>query len=156
LSYVWGNEINRRLIYVDGHELLVTENLYAALSHLRDHRLTRLLWIDAICIDQTNHPEKEDQIQLMSKIYGLAQRVIVWLGKATDSSDLAIKEIRAAGSNRRSSFSGDGTLQHAVIKLLQRPWFERIWVNILFARRYLGLTDMRSRSYRRSPQLDMC
>jgi hypothetical protein len=39
-----------------------------------------------------NKQEKEYQIQLMAKIYGLANRVVVYLGEAADDSDQALEE----------------------------------------------------------------
>jgi len=129
LSYVWGSPENRRSIRVNGSELLVTENLYAALLHLRNAYLARVIWIDAICIDQENHHEKKRQIQLMSKIYGLAQRVVVWLGEATDMSDVAMGGIRMIAEQRSPNLENFEVMQGLIISLLRRPWFERIWVS---------------------------
>lgn len=55
LSYVWGNKESTEMIRVDGCLLKVTENLFEALSSLRKAREDRLIWIDAICIDQSHH-----------------------------------------------------------------------------------------------------
>jgi hypothetical protein len=52
--------------------------------------------VDAVCINQTNGTEKEQQILLMAKIYGQANRVIVWLGEAAHNSDQALEDIRVA------------------------------------------------------------
>jgi hypothetical protein len=105
----------------------VTTNLYAALLHLRNSSLERIIWIDAICIDQKNDEERAQQIQLMAKIYSQASRVLVWLGEAADNSDQALKEIRAAGRKAIHSLN-NVTIQLAVDKLLKRDWFQRIWV----------------------------
>jgi hypothetical protein len=131
LSYTWGSSGNRRTIYIEGHSLLVTANLYAALLHLRDGTIQRELWIDAICINQGDYSEKEKQIQMMSKIYCLARHVIVWLGVAADESDLALERIvHIVGPVKRSAKILANEKGHgAVIKLLRRPWFERIWVS---------------------------
>lgn len=40
-----------------------------------------MLWIDAVCIDQTDHREKSRQVAQMGDIYRDAERVLVWLGK---------------------------------------------------------------------------
>ena len=37
------------------------------------------LWIDAICINQDDHKEKQKQVQLMREIYFCSNRLIVWL-----------------------------------------------------------------------------
>jgi hypothetical protein len=39
-----------------------------------------MLWVDAICIDQTDASEKSYQVGLMARIYMQAHQVIVWLG----------------------------------------------------------------------------
>lgn len=48
-----------------------------------------MLWADAICIDQNNIPERNQQVRIMRKIFSQADRVLSWLGPAADSSDLA-------------------------------------------------------------------
>lgn len=54
LSYVWGAKQSANPIWLHGRQFELTENLYEALVHLRRRDEDRLLWIDAICIDQ-NH-----------------------------------------------------------------------------------------------------
>ena len=105
----------------------MTENLHTALSHLRNFSLERIIWVDAICIDQKNTKEKEQQIQFMAKIYSQANRVLVWLGEAADNSDQALEEIRAAGGKVANSLNNE-TIRSAVLALLRRHWFQRIWV----------------------------
>lgn len=55
LSYVWGDRESTNKIWVDGCLFTVTENLFEALSNLRQPSEDRLLWVDAICIDQSHH-----------------------------------------------------------------------------------------------------
>lgn len=55
LSYVWGNKESADKIKVNGCLFTVTENLFEALSNLRQAEEDRLLWVDAICIDQSHH-----------------------------------------------------------------------------------------------------
>jgi hypothetical protein len=125
LSYVWGDPNETLPIFVDEHVLHVTVNLHAALLCLRDHSFERIIWVDAICIDQANEKEKEHQIQSMVRIFGQANRVIVWLGKAEDDSNRAFEAIRSVAEDESTDVSSS---QKAVLALLQRPWFERIWV----------------------------
>lgn len=128
LSYVWGDETKTLPILIGKHRFDVTENLHAALSRLRDHSLERIIWVDAICINQGNEKEKEKQIQLMARIYGQAHSVVVWLGKEADNSDVALEAIISAGNDRGLKFTDNAIVQQAVIKLLERKWFRRIWV----------------------------
>ncbi|KAI2628753.1 heterokaryon incompatibility protein-domain-containing protein [Hypoxylon sp. NC1633] len=52
-------------------------------------RQQRLIWIDAICINQKDNAEKADQIKLMDKIYANANTVKIWLGKVNDTNSTA-------------------------------------------------------------------
>jgi hypothetical protein len=56
-----------------------------------------LLWIDAICIDQTNVKERNAQVQLMPTIYQSAGKVVAWLDKGDQTSDLAIDTMNKKG-----------------------------------------------------------
>jgi hypothetical protein len=123
LSYIWGSEDKPKSIAVNDQNLHITQNLYTALLHLQDHLFSRVFWIDAICIDQGNVKEKEHQIPLMTEIYAKARRVVVWLGVDEDDSNQALEEIRLTGEGATARLSSP-----AISKLLQRPWFERVWV----------------------------
>lgn len=72
--------------------------------------------------------EKEHQIQFMAKIFGQANRVIVWLGEAAEHSDQVLDEIRVTGAEISTCSSRSEVTQQIVLMLLQRPWFKRIWV----------------------------
>jgi hypothetical protein len=126
LSYVWGGSDKPKSIFIDNQYLDVTLNLHAALLRLRDHDIPRIIWVDAVCINQEDEQEKEHQIQCMAKIYGKASCVIVWLGERADDSDVALEAIRAAG--KPTNTSNKEMIQQAILPLLQRPWFRRIWV----------------------------
>ncbi|KAK0617728.1 heterokaryon incompatibility protein-domain-containing protein [Immersiella caudata] len=138
LSYVWGSTEGGQLIYIeegpDGNStagkasnyssLHITPNLYAALSHLRNHLLDRVLWVDAICIDQGDTEEKQHQVQLMATIYASANRVVVWLGEASKDADGAFQVLCESATKEQTSPS----TPQPVLALLKRPWFRRIWV----------------------------
>jgi Heterokaryon incompatibility protein (HET) len=51
LSYVWGSLGEIHSISIGECDLPVRANLHAALLHLRDHFIERIIWVDAICID---------------------------------------------------------------------------------------------------------
>jgi hypothetical protein len=128
LSYLWGDPDQTLPIFVNEHPFNVTVNLYAALSRLRDPSFELVIWVDAICINQADDTEKVCQIQSMAKTYGQANRVVVWLGEANDDSDQALEAIRVAPGNKSTNILDKGTVLQAIIALLQRPWFRRIWV----------------------------
>lgn len=73
-----------------GNCLSVTKNCEYALRTLRQKDQERVLWIDAICIDQSNIPERGHQVQLMSKIYAQAIRVLAYLGEASGDSEIGM------------------------------------------------------------------
>src|SRR6266480_5083928 len=108
LSYVWGSTLAPDSVQIllskkqgqDGARILnVTKNLSSALQHLRYETRPRVMWIDAICIDQSNLKERSYQVALMSDIYQLAQRVVVWLGPETPNSSTALNMMECLGSN---------------------------------------------------------
>ncbi|KAI1131377.1 HET domain protein [Nemania abortiva] len=150
LSYVWGSTKKTRIIYTETGCLAITENLHAALLHLRDRTVPRTLWADGICINQDDDEERSCQIKLMAMIYVKATRVIVWLEEAppcsyrefTTPGDEALEVIRAAAESRSSNVEINKTSEDAVLKLLQRSWFRRIWVlqEISAARQTLIMT----------------
>lgn len=95
ISYAWGDQLPSRDIIVQGGVLRVTKNCESALRGLRPKEETAfgILWIDAVCIDQSesNLKERYQQLGIMGRIYSGAANVMVWL----DSS----------GPNDRSEYS---------------------------------------------------
>jgi hypothetical protein len=153
LSYTWGDPGQRNRIYVrdtgttepyqDAYMYLdITKNLSAALHRLRDTALPRLMWIDAVCINQDDLQERAGQVQIMATIYSFASRVIVWLGLEADDSTNLFAEIEGVAAdvqrNRETGIDhdrevasdrGDTSLMNkSLIALLNRPWFHRVWV----------------------------
>lgn len=68
-------------MFCNGHECTVTKNLGAALQKLRLPDGARKIWIDALCINQDDVLERNEQVRLMGEIYSRCSRVIVWLGQ---------------------------------------------------------------------------
>ena len=119
LSYVWGDPDETVPILINEHRFNITVNLYAALSRLRDRSFERIIWVDAVCINQECEQEKECQIQSMAKIYGQANRVIVWLGEAAFDSDRALEEIRVSLSKKSTNSLNNEIILDAILALLQ-------------------------------------
>ena len=86
LSYVWGDTPGPSTIVLRDQHMHVTSNLESALRHLRFEDHHRILWIDALCINQDDLRERNHQVRQMRSIYQFATRVVVWLGPA-DSID---------------------------------------------------------------------
>jgi Heterokaryon incompatibility protein (HET) len=68
LSYVWGDASDTLQIRCSNSVLDITANLYAALLHLRSSDKQRVLWVDAICIDQESPQERSQQVKIMDRI----------------------------------------------------------------------------------------
>ncbi|KAL2068382.1 hypothetical protein VTL71DRAFT_16480 [Oculimacula yallundae] len=85
LSYVWGDPDPPDYIMCNGHRKSVTPNLGSALKHLRFRDRDRLMWIDALCINQNDLVERSSQVRLMRDIYSRPWRVLVWLGDDMDN-----------------------------------------------------------------------
>ncbi|KAK3997995.1 heterokaryon incompatibility protein-domain-containing protein [Cladorrhinum sp. PSN332] len=137
LSYVWGSGYKPRSILITSNPrgFPVGENLYAALVSLRDPVFERLVWIDAVCINQDDDTEKGHQVQTMARIYAKARGVVVWLGPETAESARAFQLIQAFAlqiTKPRSQNSAWLIQQLAcgddIMDLIGRPWFKRIWV----------------------------
>jgi hypothetical protein len=121
LSYVWGNANNKRTTYLNEIPFEITVNLLDALDDLRDEHNTLRLWVDAICIDQANILERNQQVALMRQIYSYAAFTVVYLGKSIDEVD----EVMCASHDTKF----DSRLQDIVAtQILSRPWFTRVWV----------------------------
>ena len=80
LSYVWGDAGIKSTIYLQGQPFQVTPNLGRALQYLRKKNKSRVLWADAISINQNDDQEKSFQVALMGTIYQSAQWDLLWLG----------------------------------------------------------------------------
>ncbi len=86
LSYVWGERTRTHAIHCQDKIILVTQSCEQALRRLRYKLAPRILWIDAICIDQISNEEKNHQVKVMGEIYSGAARVIIWLGEGPAST----------------------------------------------------------------------
>ncbi|PQE08763.1 ankyrin and het domain protein [Rutstroemia sp. NJR-2017a BVV2] len=157
LSYTWGSEADPEVVHVmcpkDGRlrSIWVRKNLEVALRHLRRSDRHRLLWIDAICINQEDNVEKGPQVAMMGDIYRSADRVVVWLGPEADESSVALDalgflgsqitvdwstyEVKAAENCTHPDVGGSekplplvANEMTAIYHLVCRPWFERLWI----------------------------
>ncbi|KAH6630950.1 heterokaryon incompatibility protein-domain-containing protein [Chaetomium sp. MPI-SDFR-AT-0129] len=86
LSYTWGppdDPVHR--IRLNGRHFEVRSNLHDCLVHLRQSGIGSResgvpLWIDAVCINQDDVPERNSQLPMMGDIYRRATSIISWLG----------------------------------------------------------------------------
>ncbi|KAH7063709.1 hypothetical protein B0J12DRAFT_563004 [Macrophomina phaseolina] len=117
----------------------------------------RILWVDAICINQDDLEERAAQVKIMSRIYDKALEVLVWLGEGLDNARLLqaaisrvnkedgdLDELARKWRNSLTNFIREGfgdedaelpedcILAPAEIEemsqWLTRAWFTRTWV----------------------------
>ncbi|KAJ4253750.1 hypothetical protein NW762_010144 [Fusarium torreyae] len=92
LSYVWGEPDFSAPILLNGKLFSITPSLHHILSALRLRGQSRPLWVDAVCINQSDPEERKQQVALMRKIYSYCKRDIAWLdpmiGKDVKSRDI--------------------------------------------------------------------
>ena len=91
VSYCWGDASDRHGISIDGRRLSITSSLHSLLVSLRKSNTKRILWADAICINQQDTQERTQQVQLMQRIYEQCQQCLYWLGPHTRDDGPALK-----------------------------------------------------------------
>jgi hypothetical protein len=125
ISYTWGDGIDTEEIICgpDKQKICVGRNCALVLRRLRRLDEDRLVWIDAICIDQKNIPERNMQVSMMGQIYQTASRVIIDIGETSRWADSALDCIIHCSDEGCSKF-----YPNAVEELYRRPWFKRVWV----------------------------
>ncbi|TLD33499.1 hypothetical protein PspLS_01055 [Pyricularia sp. CBS 133598] len=95
LSYTWGDATDQHEIELNGKGHLVTSNLYQALRDLRLENEDRVLWVDAICINQQDVRERGHQVGQMTLTYQNAERVLIWLGPGSAQTDAILTWMNA-------------------------------------------------------------
>jgi hypothetical protein len=82
----------------------------------------RWWWIDALCIDQTNVPEKNHQVQRMGNIYYDSESVVAWIGNETDIASLFRRV------NNESYSITPGTIDSRIEHLKASTYWTRAWI----------------------------
>ena len=135
ISYVWGSHSPACYLRdVESNSVLrITESLYHALRALRHPDRSRILWADAVCINQSDNDEKSHQVRNMGSIYATANMVLVWLGDEDFSG--AFKVLKGLGkapengtstANLKLTDPVDNVIM-AVLSVIGTPWFTRLW-----------------------------
>ncbi|KAK6416195.1 hypothetical protein LTR95_017484 [Oleoguttula sp. CCFEE 5521] len=95
ISYAWGSPIRTAIIKIAGTGLPIPESTAAVLRRVRLRDRKRLLWSDAVCINQDDVDERSEQVGLMRFIYSGSCGNLIHL---TDDDDMAERVIRFAHS----------------------------------------------------------
>jgi ankyrin repeat protein len=93
LSYEWNDKRGTIPVQCCGMRLRVTPNLKAALKRIRLKNSARSLWIDAVCINQDDNQERNQQVAMMAQIYCKARSVLMWMGEETPGTAIAFATI---------------------------------------------------------------
>jgi hypothetical protein len=150
LSYAWGTIQQPHEILCNGQAIGIQPSLLTALRRLRLSQSERVLWADAICINQSDNAEKSHQVPLMGRIYSNAERVIVWLGPGdSQKTQTAFETLWHIASacyqyNQENGIDDEDFLaDHGAVtlpveafapsafaslkELFSKHWFSRIW-----------------------------
>lgn len=147
LSYCWGSDKQNGVMLCNGKRRHITASLNDALKAFREsgHTRGRLLWADAVSIDQHNEAEKSEQIPLMRRIYSEANACFVHLGqrqpRVTQGLDLmlrlALLQNHLASTERPEIIpmnalftllpSRGHTCWTEYMTIFTLPWFARTW-----------------------------
>jgi len=143
LSYYWGTEPHSSHIALSDMmeprkevgALRIKPNLHLALrtlSKILPKDRDMYFWVDAVCINQQDKDEKSTQIAKMSSIFNLAETVHVWLGPATERSDIAMdfvhELIKLDEIDNISSDPSYDSKWSAFRDLMRSEWFGRRWI----------------------------
>ncbi|PSN64857.1 HET-domain-containing protein [Corynespora cassiicola Philippines] len=138
-SYTWGPSFPTATITLNGSSFDIRENLHDFLKVCRHSDDAVLIWVDAICIDQSNLVERTRQVGLMVEIYGQAAAVAIWLGPSSETLDYAMGIIEKLGAD--ASIHLDSQHAHSVFApgeheaektvevaaFFNLPWWFRVW-----------------------------
>ncbi|PTB38997.1 uncharacterized protein TrAFT101_007024 [Trichoderma asperellum] len=120
---------------VGGAPFSIRNNLYRALMRLRKMTDSHVnIWVDAICIDQSDsgHREKEQQLAMMAQIYNYASHVCIWLGDGLEHAEGAFSLVRDIMNFKKfdtkvqSSDTKENWIQ--LIEIMKAAWFSRRWI----------------------------
>jgi hypothetical protein len=167
LSWCWGppEDVKYYILIEDGPEVFKLEtskNLVMGLWSLRRPDKTRLIWVDAVCIDLKDMEERNQQVRLMAAIYSCATRVCVWLGHGDDHTKRAIPFIEniVKGLQHFNALCEPKHMENweSFFQMMQNPWFSRRWVvqEIALAREakiYCGSEEVMWRDFSNAVEL---
>lgn len=156
VSYACGNPNRKRNIILDGDWTRVLENSELVLRRMRLPASERVLWIDAVCIDQHNLSERGHQVGIMSEIYAKTSNNSIWLGpddghtaqaivSMNDVLDEMTTECRGLENLDKVLYDSDGGLNWSrtslaaidhtetddtpsLVHFFRSPWFKRLWI----------------------------
>lgn len=133
LSYMWGPEGDECRVYINGRCRFIRRNLWLFLRKARRTYPNQKFWIDAVCIDQQNIPERNQQVRVMGKLYRHAEKVIVWLGQDAALGTQGISrlfEVMNETDMSRMPEKPDEipALRDAIMAVFNFAYWSRMWI----------------------------
>lgn len=111
ISYTWGDNSARAEIVINMIRVTIPYNTELALRYLHDESTgpgqRNLIWIDAICIDQSNNGERSDQVGIMSEVFARAHKVLAFSGPPHSSIPAALRSIQLLNRHVQSLASSE-------------------------------------------------
>ena len=137
ISYCWGENPPLERIILNGKEAMVPVSAIRALRtvcHPVHGRRNLPVWIDAVCINQTNDDEeKNHQVAMMGDVYANASETLVWLGEEDSTTEASFQAVNAILQSLSDGKVTDETplLSTSVwtdaLKWFDSTWFCRLW-----------------------------
>ncbi|KAK8139489.1 hypothetical protein PG984_002869 [Apiospora sp. TS-2023a] len=127
ISYVWGSDPPSVRITVNGQSFLVSRSLHRNMVRLRGSEKPRTVWIDAICINQSDLEERARQVRCMTQIYSFARQVVVLLLGKRSPWGMG-KFFRSAARRKPETSNVHYGDVRVATSLLRSPWWTRTWV----------------------------
>jgi hypothetical protein len=94
VSYTWGPDFASDLIKIRGKDLPVTFILGLILRDLRSPDVDRVIWVDAVCINQQDAIEKGYQVAQMKDIFRSAKCVLFCICRPTEQTDFLMDSLK--------------------------------------------------------------
>ncbi|KAF2747036.1 hypothetical protein M011DRAFT_380387, partial [Sporormia fimetaria CBS 119925] len=140
-SYCWGGEDGdyslQKPVFIGSYwdVKLQTRSCWSMLRFLRPWRGLRIVFVDALCINQQDLNEKAVQVNKMAGIYEGCTRVVVYLGEDIVTSANPLRPSRTLDKIQSESKGSEFPQNHPLScqpfglgELFARKYFSRIWV----------------------------
>lgn len=95
ISYVWGDAKVRGSIHLNGEPMDVPASSEGAIRRVKLPDKDRIIWIDAVCIDQKNVAERGHQVGIMDKIYEKGRLNLICLDFIGDRGEDVVETVES-------------------------------------------------------------
>jgi hypothetical protein len=127
MSYVWGDRDPKQIVRLNGCDFEIGPNLHSALLCMRNG-LSGWFWIDAICIDQQNKVERNEQVSEMTQTYANAAFVASWVGLCNESLLPAFSLDVRSSTLSNLPRNEQEKLHSSLTQLSRLNYWKRIWI----------------------------